>query len=44
MSEILFKAPNGETLVARDELQASAFISAGLEEVKETKKVTEKAK
>lgn len=45
MAEITFKAENGETLIARDDVQALAFRQAGLTEVKETttKKAAEKA-
>jgi hypothetical protein len=40
--EKIFKAPNGEILVARDEIQASAFLASGLEEVIEKPKKTAK--
>lgn len=38
MADIIFKAPNGEIIVALNEIQADAFRIAGLEEVKATKK------
>lgn len=37
MSKV-FVAPNGEELIARDEIQEAAFKQAGLEEKAETKK------
>lgn len=37
MAEIKYKAPNGQILIARDEVQAKAFEKEGLERV-ETKK------
>lgn len=42
MSDITFKAPNGELIIARDENQAAAFLNAGLEEVKATKTASAK--
>lgn len=35
---IVYKAENGEILIARDELQASAFEKAGLKRVEEEQK------
>lgn len=37
MSKV-FQAENGQTVIARDEIQEAAFRNAGLKEVKDTKK------
>lgn len=38
VTEIKFKAKNGEILIARDEVQAAAFKNAGLEQVESKEK------